>query len=123
MSHRLKYMLTLGRFLLRTTFRVLFYWPGLLLATLALLTLLTSSGNEGSVTLEHGTLRALWQNLVFTGFLAEVTTVALRPRRTSRSACYVSVSTGDDRSVLFRAGNVRYPQQTGANEKKGVCDE
>ncbi|HEY3986749.1 hypothetical protein [Cedecea sp.] len=75
MPHSFEYTLTLGRFLLRTAFRILFYWPGLVLA---LLTLLTSPESGSALTLKHAMLRALWQNLVFTGFLAEVTTAALR---------------------------------------------
>ncbi|MDL4914905.1 MAG: hypothetical protein QRY16_14255 [Enterobacterales bacterium endosymbiont of Blomia tropicalis] len=78
MPHSFEYTLTLGWFLLRTAFRILFYWPGLVLATLALLTLLTSPESGSALTLKHAMLRALWQNLVFTGFLAEVTTAALR---------------------------------------------
>lgn len=178
MSHRLKYMLTLGRFLLRTAFRILFYWPGLVLATLALLYVLVSSGAgdshrigimadtarfyhdapAGSVLVpgcghavwpvlkpvseltqnncpprpvpfaeavkqEHRILLALWQLLIAVGFMAEVIAIAFRPRRATGATCYVSVSADGERSMLFRTGNARYPQQTGANEKKGVCDE
>jgi hypothetical protein len=170
-------MLSLGRFLLRTTFRVLFYWPGLVLATLALLYALVSSGAGDShrigimadtarsyrdapagsvltpacgrlvypdfkpvseltqnncpprpvpfaeaVKQEHRILLAFWQLLIAVGFMAEVIAMALR--RASGATCDASVNAEGERSMLFRVGNVRYPQQTGAKEKhKGAGDE
>jgi len=66
MFHVPEYALNPGRLLLRAGFRILFYWPGLVLATLVLLYLLMSPGNEGNMTLDHGTfygtLLALWHS-------------------------------------------------------------